>query len=99
MVKYLMDSNTQEDSFYLYNHDALIQKIEQSTKPILLFGVSFALLDFADKYASNKPFTIIETGGMKGRKIEITKVVKDLILLLNNEVLIFPLFILDCVSK
>jgi hypothetical protein len=73
MVKYLMDSNTQEDSFYLYNHDALIQKIEQSTKPILLFGVSFALLDFADRYASNKPFTIIETGGMKGRKIEITK--------------------------
>lgn len=73
MVKYLMDHNEQPDSFYLYNHDALIQKINKNVKPILLFGVSFGLLDFAEAHSSTTPFTIIETGGMKGRKAEMTK--------------------------
>jgi len=39
-----------------------------------LFGVSFALLDFADQYPMNLDnVTVIETGGMKGRKKEITR--------------------------
>jgi hypothetical protein len=73
MVSQFMTINNQEDSFYLYNHEELHTKILSATKPILLFGVSFALLDFASEYSVTTPITIIETGGMKGRKKEITK--------------------------
>lgn len=39
-----------------------------------VFGVSHALLDLAEKYALHLPFTtLIETGGMKGRRKEITR--------------------------
>lgn len=74
MVAHLMHSNNQEDSFYLYNHEDLYQKLTTASHKQLLFGVSFALLDFADKYSVNvTDLTIIETGGMKGRKKEMTK--------------------------
>jgi hypothetical protein len=73
MVEFLMHHNKQDDGFYLYNHQALIDRIDASTKKILLFGVSFALLDFAEQYTTTKEITVIETGGMKGRKKEITK--------------------------
>ncbi len=53
---------------------------ELKDKKVILFGVSFALLDFLDYCSSDsKTFqlsnnlTVIETGGMKGRKEEMTK--------------------------
>jgi hypothetical protein len=73
MVHYLMKYNGQEDGFYLYNHDELLNKLNTSTKKKLLFGVSFALLDFAKAFTVETELTIIETGGMKGRKKEMTK--------------------------
>jgi hypothetical protein len=39
----------------------------------VLFGVSYALLDFADLKPDLQGVTIIETGGMKGRRQEMTK--------------------------
>jgi phenylacetate-coenzyme A ligase PaaK-like adenylate-forming protein len=46
-----------------------IQKI-----PTILFGVSYALLDLAEKYPQSLPNLIImETGGMKGNRPEIPK--------------------------
>ena len=51
-----------------------------SHKKVILFGVSFALLDFLDYCHANsqtlqfsQTLTVIETGGMKGRKEEMTK--------------------------
>ena len=73
MVDYLIKENHQEDSFFLYDFSSLIDRLEKGKKTPLLFGVSFALLDFADSYTSNQAFTIVETGGMKGRKSEMTK--------------------------
>ena len=74
MVAHLMDHNKQEKAFYLYNHENLFEKIKNTSTKQLLFGVSFALLDFAEQYnVTNSNLTIIETGGMKGRKKEITK--------------------------
>lgn len=74
MVSYFMTLNGQEQAFYLYNHQALYEKLKSSRASIVLFGVSFALLDFAEHYRVEIPnLTIIETGGMKGRKTEITK--------------------------
>ena len=56
--------------------------ILQSFNPsILLLGVSFALLDLAELQSfnplilqsSNPPLTLMETGGMKGRRRELTR--------------------------
>ncbi len=63
--------------FYLYDFEklhAVLLKLEQDKKQTLLIGVSFALLDFAEKYNMNLSHTIVmETGGMKGRREEITR--------------------------
>ena len=43
-------------------------------KKIILFGVSYALLDFVEKYpVKSKNLIIIETGGMKGMRKEMVK--------------------------
>lgn len=54
-------------------HDVLRKKQEENRKVILL-GVTFALLDFAASHGFNFPELIImETGGMKGKRKEITR--------------------------
>ncbi|MDB5205371.1 MAG: acyl transferase [Flavisolibacter sp.] len=70
-------SDHSESGFYLYDYhrlkDTLI-KLEGEGQKTILFGVSFALLDFADAFSMPLVHTtIIETGGMKGRKKEVTK--------------------------
>ena len=60
--------------FYLDNYEALIADIERDPKPKILLGVSYALWDLAERYAPKLQNTIVmETGGMKGRRKEITK--------------------------
>lgn len=82
MVDYLMKkSNQPENGYFLYNHQELFDLLQTLTdKKVILFGVSFALLDFLDYCNSNSKtlqfsnsVTVIETGGMKGRKEEMTK--------------------------
>ena len=70
-------SGCKESGFYLYEYDKLydlLLKLEKEKRKTLLIGVSFALLDFTEKYSiklSNT--TVMETGGMKGRREEITR--------------------------
>ena len=63
--------------FYLHDYKKLYQSLvrcEISKQPVLLIGVTFALLDFAEKYSIElNHTTIMETGGMKGRREEITR--------------------------
>jgi hypothetical protein len=62
--------------FFLDSNDRLIEALSKSkqVKKIYLFGVTFALLDLAEKnYMDLSPVTVIETGGMKGGREEITK--------------------------
>lgn len=76
MVDFFMNkSNPSQSGYYLYNHDELYLKLQKlSHKQVILFGVSYALIDFAQKFEGHFPnLKIIETGGMKGRKEEITK--------------------------
>ena len=82
MVDYLMKkSGKPENGYFLYNHQELfelLQNLGKENKKVILFGVSFALLDFLDSKndfttLQINDFTIIETGGMKGRKEEMTK--------------------------
>lgn len=66
-----------DSSFYLHNHEELAERLtynEAHNIPTVLWGVSFALLDFAQKYPMDlRGTTVIETGGMKGRRAEITR--------------------------
>lgn len=78
MIRHLIKQSGHPDSgFYLYNYDDLAAKLvqlEQKKQKTILLGVSFALLHFAEKYPSSLDYTIIiETGGMKGRRQEITR--------------------------
>ncbi len=70
-------SNYGQSGFYLHNHDDLYAQLienEDNNNPTFLFGVSFALLDFAEKFKLNlKSTTIMETGGMKGRRAELPR--------------------------
>lgn len=84
MVDYLMKkSGHPENGYFLYNHADLLELLlTLKGKKVILFGVSFALLDFLDFCSAEKngrsmdfsgQLTVIETGGMKGRKEEMTK--------------------------
>ncbi len=78
MTEYLVKhSNHPLSGFYLDDYDKLIETIRQlkvSNQKIILLGVSFALLDFAEKYQVDLSDVIImETGGMKGRRKELTR--------------------------
>lgn len=62
--------------FYLADFsqlDALIQQAKNSGKQVVLFGVSYALLDFAEMKPNLSNVMVIETGGMKGRRKELSK--------------------------
>ena len=74
MVQHLIElSQNPKSGFSLQPDEALISFLTNND-PKILFGVTFALLDFADKIKSPlKNTTIIETGGMKGRGKELTR--------------------------
>ncbi|MEO8412168.1 MAG: acyl transferase [Ginsengibacter sp.] len=73
----ITQSGNANSGFYLHNHEKLYQVLlrnEIRRQPSLLIGVTFALLDFAEKYSMDLQYTIVmETGGMKGRREEITR--------------------------
>ena len=78
MVNDLIEKSGHPDSgFYLHNQEDLFNTLEKNEllgQPTLLIGVTYALLDFAEKYPVQLRHTIImETGGMKGRRKEITR--------------------------
>lgn len=66
-----------ESGFYLHDHEKLynqLLQLKREKKKTLVIGVTFALLDFAEKYSMQLDYTIImETGGMKGRREEWTR--------------------------
>jgi hypothetical protein len=78
MVNDLVEMSTHPESgFYLYEHDKLsevLQKNETAKQKTMLIGVTFALLDFAELFRFPLTYTtVMETGGMKGRRKEITR--------------------------
>jgi hypothetical protein len=93
MVDYLMKKSAKpENGYFLYNHSDLFELLNTiQDKKVILFGVSFALLDFLDYCHSERSeesqnflenLIVIETGGMKGRKEEMTK--DELLEILKN---------------
>jgi Acyl-protein synthetase, LuxE len=70
-------SNYSQSGFYIREHsslyDLLIKNIDERI-PTVLFGVSYALLDFVENYTLDYPaLIVIETGGMKGQRPEMIK--------------------------
>jgi len=74
MVQKLIElSKHPKSGFYLHPEKDLVNYLHESNDKKILFGVTFALLDFAEQNTVLKNTTIIETGGMKGRGEELTR--------------------------
>lgn len=78
MVDYLIrNSNHELSGFYLNNFEELhkvLLRLQQLKQKVLLMGVTFALLDFAEQFPMKLSNTIVmETGGMKGRRREMVR--------------------------
>jgi phenylacetate-coenzyme A ligase PaaK-like adenylate-forming protein len=73
----IAQSNHPLSGFYLDDFEKLhstLQTLEKNGQKTLLVGVTFALLDFAEKFSMRLTNTVImETGGMKGRRQEMTR--------------------------
>jgi hypothetical protein len=73
----ILRSGHPHSGFYLHDHDKLrntLEENERSGQPTILFGVTFGLLDFAENHQLPLTHTLlIETGGMKGRREELTR--------------------------
>lgn len=72
----IKQSESEFSGFFLENHLDLISNYEQAIalgKSVVIFGVSYALLDLAELNPNLSKATVIETGGMKGRRKELSK--------------------------
>ncbi len=78
MAKRLIElSGKAESGFFLDEFDklhSLLQKLKSNKQKTLLLGVTFALLDFAEQFKTDfSGIIVMETGGMKGRREELTR--------------------------
>lgn len=77
MVDFLINESGHEESgFYLNKIDdvsRIIARARLTERKIVVIGVSFALLDLAEKGVDMSEAIVIETGGMKGRRKEIIR--------------------------
>ena len=78
MVDDLIKQSTYPESgYFLYNHDDLFHQLsalKNQSIPTILFGVTYALLDFIEQHSINFPeLIVIETGGMKGKRKEMIR--------------------------
>ncbi|HRO76823.1 MAG TPA: acyl transferase [Crocinitomicaceae bacterium] len=94
MVKHLIQKTQNELSdFYLYDthkiQEVYRQALEQN-KQIVLFGVTYALLDLAEDDVQLPKIKVIETGGMKGRRKEMSKT--ELHEILKNKLQVSTIF-------
>ena len=75
--KLIQQSRHPLSGFYLNEWEKLhrtLNELEKEKQKTLLIGVTFALLDFASIYPMKLQYTtIMETGGMKGRREEMTR--------------------------
>ena len=75
--QFIKRSKNPSSGFFLYNTDELLQVLGQcqlKKQPVLLLGVTYALLDLAKEHPKVlKNVVLMETGGMKGKRAEMTK--------------------------
>ena len=73
----IRQSGHPKSGFYLNEFeklDEILSQLEKAGQRTILIGVSFALIDFSERFPRKLKHTIImETGGMKGRRKELTR--------------------------
>ena len=74
---FIQNSLDKGSQFFLYDLNSLAHRLKYNIHhdiPTVLWGVTFALLEFAETFSMDlSSIVIIETGGMKGRRKEITR--------------------------
>lgn len=77
MVDHLIKTSRSELSGFYRDHETisgLLSRLNHQGRQVILFGVSYALLDLVEFAQFNLPdLVVMETGGMKGRRKEMTK--------------------------
>ncbi len=78
MVQRLMDlSQSAESGYFLSSFTGLHARLIQARstgRKVFLLGLTYALLDFAEAYpGAYGPLIVMETGGMKGKRKEMTR--------------------------
>jgi phenylacetate-coenzyme A ligase PaaK-like adenylate-forming protein len=77
MVNRLIELSKTDLSGFMLDNLSSIKNVYsnaiKSGKKVVIFGVSYALLDLAEQKTDLSQATIIETGGMKGKRAELTK--------------------------
>lgn len=75
--QWISSSGHPDSGFYLDQFDRLhetLSRLEASGQKTLLLGVTFALLDFSERFPGRLEHTVVmETGGMKGRRREMIR--------------------------
>jgi len=70
-------SNDENSGFYLHDYDklaAILTRLKRQKKKVILLGVTYALLDMAERFPLDFPgLTLMETGGMKGKRREMVR--------------------------
>lgn len=79
MIRHFIEcSGSSYSGFYLHEVDQLLHDLmelrKDTKRKTILWGVTFALLDLAEQHAPDLSHCmVIETGGMKGRRKELTR--------------------------
>ncbi len=77
MESLIKKSENEHSGFYLHDLEKLnstLKTLKEKKQKAILFGVTFALLDFVSVYQMDFPGLIVmETGGMKGRRKEMVR--------------------------
>ncbi len=79
MVEYFVNHSVYSQSGFYYRrldtlYKCLVETI-QNKLPVIVIGLTYALLDFAEQYQlpENSGIIVIETGGMKGKRKELPR--------------------------
>lgn len=74
---FIQQTGSESSGFYLHNQQQLVEdvaRLKKTGKKVIVWGVTYALLDIAEKYTPDwENVLVFETGGMKGRRKEITR--------------------------
>jgi hypothetical protein len=77
MDYFIRHSGSPRSAFFLHNYEILIAELnaaKNDARKCILWGVSFALLDLAERFPQDLSYCLVfETGGMKGRRREMTR--------------------------
>jgi hypothetical protein len=75
--KWIAESGSEYSGFYLDRRELMAERLEKCVRGkerVLMIGLSYALMDFADEFPMDiSRVIIIETGGMKGKRKEIVR--------------------------